>query len=367
METVYTDYAPKGVQFYYIYKALAHPEMNGYIDPYSLEERLMHVKEAEQQLGSKVTWLCDGMDNATKHALGDRQNSEFVIDPEGKLVRIRAWSDPSQLRADLVELVGPVAKPTTIQDLGLKEMSPPEIAPRGVVPRLDVPGGMTALMIQPKESDQPYYAKLRAEASWDLLNFGSGQIYLGFFMDPLYKVHWNNLADPIRYTIQTQNSTTASPATGEGPEVEAEADMDPREFLVEIQNVNFDEPIELTTSYFACSDEEGWCKPITQHYTIHFKPDWDAGRPSTPFFGGRGTRNRRSGFGRPGGFDTPGDPATFVARLMEADANGDGKLSKDEAPEALRQRFDRMDQNSDGFIDQNELQQMGRRVRRGRG
>ena len=52
---------------------------------------------------------------------------------------------------------------------------------------------------------------------------------------------------------------------------------------------------------------------------------------------------------------------------MEADANGDGKLSKDEAPEALRQRFDRMDRNSDGFIDQNELQQMGRRVRRGRG
>ncbi len=31
LETVKVDYAPKGVQFYYIYKPLAHPELNNFL------------------------------------------------------------------------------------------------------------------------------------------------------------------------------------------------------------------------------------------------------------------------------------------------------------------------------------------------
>ena len=46
------------------------------------------------------------------------------------------------------------------------------------------------------------------------------------------------------------------------------------------------------------------------------------------------------------------DPQQLFARL---DRDNDEKLSKDEAPERMRENFDRIDQNSDGFIDQREL------------
>ena len=70
--------------------------MNGYVTPYSLAERLLHVKEAQRRLGSHFHWLCDTMANDIKHQLGNAPNSEFVIDPEGRIVRRRAWSDPDQ-------------------------------------------------------------------------------------------------------------------------------------------------------------------------------------------------------------------------------------------------------------------------------
>ena len=62
METVERDFAPKGVKFYYIYKALAHPETNSYVAPFTQDERLMHVKEAERAIGSRFQWLCDTID-----------------------------------------------------------------------------------------------------------------------------------------------------------------------------------------------------------------------------------------------------------------------------------------------------------------
>lgn len=48
---------------------------------------------------------------------------------------------------------------------------------------------------------------------------------------------------------------------------------------------------------------------------------------------------------------------------MERDANGDGKLSKDELPERMQRAFERLDKNSDGSIDADELKQMRRRGR----
>lgn len=51
-------------------------------------------------------------------------------------------------------------------------------------------------------------------------------------------------------------------------------------------------------------------------------------------------------------------------RLLEFDANGDGKLQKSEAPARLLEIFDRMDRNGDGELDASE---MGRGPRRGRG
>ena len=86
-----------------------------------------------------MTWLCDGMGNDAKHALADRPNSEFVIDPKGVIVRALMWSDPEQLRSDLAELAGAVENPIQIADLNTKRASPPKVAPSDVVQRVSIP------------------------------------------------------------------------------------------------------------------------------------------------------------------------------------------------------------------------------------
>ena len=279
METIYRDYAPQGVNFYYIYKTLAHPELDGYIEPFTLEERLMHVKEAQRTLGSEITWISDTMSHDLKHALGDSPNSEFVVDPTGKIVRMRAWSRPDELRRDLEQLVGPVEDPTRVSDLNLKIEAPPKVAASGVVPRVRVPGRMMPVKIEPQSSSQPFYMKLRAEVDQRLLRDGEGVLYLGFHPDPLYHVHWNNLVDPVKFEITAPDGITVSPATGEGPKVKEASDIDPREFLVDIKRSgDSQEPLQLAVRYFACNDEEGWCVAISQEYSISLEPDPDGGR-----------------------------------------------------------------------------------------
>ena len=175
----------------------------------------MHVAEAKKKLDSRINWLCDTMTNDAKHALGDAPNSEFVIDPRGKVVVSRRWSRPAELRADLEKLVGQVENPTTIADIGMKPLAPPETAPKGIVPRLQLPGrikpvrvenardtGLPALAVPGAAVGGPLNVKLRAELDSAYGSAGSGQLYLGFFLDPLYKVHWNNEVAPVAYSIE---------------------------------------------------------------------------------------------------------------------------------------------------------------------
>lgn len=61
--------------------------------------------------------------------------------------------------------------------------------------------------------------------------------------------------------------------------------------------------------------------------------------------------------GQPGGGQPGFDPQQFIDRLMQSDANGDGKLSRAEVPPQFAERnFDRLDTNTDGFLDRAELQ-----------
>ena len=54
---------------------------------------------------------------------------------------------------------------------------------------------------------------------------------------------------------------------------------------------------------------------------------------------------------------------TIAERLKANDKDGDGKISKDEAGEQLKRFFDRIDENSDGFIDEDELKKLAQRFR----
>lgn len=79
--------------------------------------------------------------------------------------------------------------------------------------------------------------------------------------------------------------------------------------------------------------------------------DAGGGRPEEGGPGGGG----RGGFGggRGGGFGG--------GNLMDNDADGDGKISKEEAPEWMQNFFDNLDGNSDGFVDEEEIAEMRRR------
>ena len=53
----------------------------------------------------------------------------------------------------------------------------------------------------------------------------------------------------------------------------------------------------------------------------------------------------------------------FIKRYMVYDKNGDGKITKQEAPEQLKRLFDQFDSNSDDVIEKAELKVVSQRIR----
>ena len=364
---MYRDYSPKGVRFVYLYKALAHPELNGYVNPVTLEERLMHIEEAKRVLGSEIPWIADTMANDLKHAIGDRPNSEYLLDPKGRVLRARAWSDPGQLRKDLAEFVGPVRNATKVSDLRMEIKPAPKHAPTGVVARIRKPGTFRTLISKPQlaKTTEPFYTKLRAEADQPLLQAGEGNLYLAFLLDPLHGVHWNNLAPAMDVEFSVPDGVKITPAKLQGPKVDEEADADPREFLVHVNRGASQEPLGMKFRYFACTDM--WCRPVTQEYLITWEVDRDAGRVRSGRMdfnrtgqravpgGGRGRGGGPSGRGGAAG---TGDP---VERLLAGDLDGDDRLTPEELPEQMRRNFDRLDRDRDGYVEPSELEAMMQR------
>jgi len=253
----------------------------------------MHVAEAKRQLGTRISWISDGMDNAIKHAFGNAPNSEFVIDKDNRVVRSRRWSEPEDLRRDLEDLVGKVGEPTSPSTLTyLKAVQPLKEAATGVVPRVQTPTSMEPLIFEAvaTKKGKTFYAKLRVEAESTVLRTGTGKLYLGFYLDPLYRVHWNNLAEPLRYRIENVQGLTLSATEGVGPTPVVEADADPREFLLEVTDARVGAGFDLLVEYFACNDEAGWCVPVSQKYKVTVKRDADGGS----------RRNRQDGRPRSG-------------------------------------------------------------------
>lgn len=339
---MYRDYRPKGVKFFFIYKALAHPELRGsHVQPFTMDERLNHVRQAMKQLGATVPWLVDPMDNRLKHALGDRPHSEFIIDPKGKVVRKLARSNPTKVREYLEELVGKVEKITKPEDLKLKSGAPlAQPAPTGVVARVRR-AGMFALVAQPKidKDGPPFYAKLRAEANISLLDEGKGKLYLGFHLDPIYQAHWNNLNKPLRFQLEVPDGVQLSKESAEAAAVKVPSDSDPREFLLDVEAWPADKTVRLTVTYSACTGED--CHVVQQVYVLRRQRDRDGGKAA-----GTGFRALK--------------PEELIQQLMQGDKNGDGKLTKEESSSVLRPRFDEFDRNQDGLLDGDEIGKMAR-------
>ena len=343
METLERDYTSKGVRFFYVYKALAHPEHNRYVAPVTLEERLMHVKEAQRTLGSRVEWLCDTLSNDLSAALGGVPNAELLLDSEARVAARRGWSDPDELRGDLERLVGRVKPPTQVADLDMKTQPPPPTVATGVVPRVEIPSrSMRALVVKARtgESRMPFYAKLRAEADADYFQSGKGQLYLGFHLDPLYRVHWNNEVDPLRFEVEAPPGVTVTPSSGSAPEIAEKADADPREFLVAIEGESA-EPMKIEVFYYACDDANTFCVPAKQSYDVTLERDR---------FGG--TVRSRS---RPGGGGSPGAAGPGGPR------GGRGRMAGDPA-ERWRMMMERFDADGDGFVTEDEMRAMRGRM-----
>lgn len=77
----------------------------------------------------------------------------------------------------------------------------------------------------------------------------------------------------------------------------------------------------------------------------------------------RGGRRGGPGGGGPGGGPRGGEGGAsgFVDRMMENDADGDGKISADEAPERMQGFFERLDGDKDGFLTKEEITEASNR------
>ena len=104
------------------------------------------------------------------------------------------------------------------------------------------------------------------------------------------------------------------------------------------------------STYYACDDANTFCVPVTQRYAVHLEVDTDAGR----VFGAGRPALRRGRVGDPAGRG----PGAMIARIMTWDANDDGVITPDEAPDRMRDRFDSMDANGDGMLETEELENM---------
>lgn len=272
IEAASADYSPKGVRFFYFYKSLRHPELDGYVQAQNMRERLLQLAEARRLYGTKVPWLADTIGDSLRIGLRSGSQSVWLISPTGEIVA--AWDkiDGEGLRAALAKAVGPVATPTPISALGL----PPTLRQgRNVnietATRVSRPEGMIILTITPTKPEDTYYVKLRAEAEPALLSTGTGRLFLGFYPDPILKAHWNNLTTPMKYVLQLPNGVTATPAEASAAKGEGDSDAEPRQFWVNIKSNQPPRDIKLTLHYYGCTPD--MCKALTHEYTIQFTPE----------------------------------------------------------------------------------------------
>ena len=85
IEAASADYSPKGVNFYYFYKSLRHPELDGYVQAQNMGERLLQLAEARKLYGTKVSWIADTIDDSLRIGLRAEAEPELLRTGTGRL------------------------------------------------------------------------------------------------------------------------------------------------------------------------------------------------------------------------------------------------------------------------------------------
>jgi hypothetical protein len=351
IEAAYADYKNKGVQFFYFYKALRHPELDGYMQAQNISERLLQLAEARKKLGTKVPWIADTIEDDIRIGLRSGSWSVYLISPEGDIVYASGSIDANGLRSALSKAVGSVENPTNAFDLDLPKIARPgkllnEDSDLGVAR----PEGLSIVSIVPIKPEETYYVKLRAEADDALLETGTGKLFIGFYPDPIHNAHWNNLTPPMKYKLTLPEGVIASPAEASAKKGKGDSDILPRQFWVDITSEKPFGEIKLKLDYFACTDN--MCLPLTHEYIIRMKRE------------NRGSRTFGMNKGKDGNSKLPNEGGSRMERL---DTNKDGIVSFDEmytqmkrrnsniTQERAKQQFAQMDSDHNGVLSADEL------------
>ena len=277
LEAVVRDYKPRGVQFVWVYRRLIHPGFEGYLSPTSLDERLQHVEEMRKRFPTAGRWVSDTLEGDLEKACEGRRWVVQVLDPEGGVIHRDAVYSDLTLRAVLSQVVGPVAEPTPAESIA--RIRPP--APRFIGtkrPPLKRPDALVPLRTQSGHGpDSP--VKLVAQAEPSLLEDGQGKLYLGFHLDRLQGMSWNNQAGPLRWMIEPTAGIEVEPEQGVAWLEEAPEDDAPREFLVSVRRREGrdEESLSVKAWYGICQKAGGLCRLEERHFVIELRRDPDEG------------------------------------------------------------------------------------------
>lgn len=349
IETAARAYDSGNVRFFYIYRHLSRPENNGFLQPFHILERTRQAQLASELLRTRVPWLLDTMDNQAAKALEQDESNHriFIYSPDGRQRFAGAITDPSAFRKALENLAGApdtAIKPSRPLPPKLKPIS---LKPAEVVDRIEFnpsTDSFLPLEISPRASRHPYYVKLRAEANDALLESGDGKIYLGFHVDPLYKMEWNNKEDPLKYTASTPHGVLA-PSIKSAPRITGQPnDSEPREFMLDARQLDLSKPLSIRIEYYVSSPDRLKREKVSQSYRIHLKADPYAGQ----------AYRRQIPYGESAS-STKDIPKTNIhPDLLKYDENGDGRLSRNEVPGKLNMKFRDLDTNGDGYLSDEE-------------
>jgi len=369
IEAAFADYKSEDIQFFYFYKSLRHPELEGFVEAQNIQERLLQLAAAREKLGTSVPWIADTIDDSMRTGLGANSQSVFLISPEGKVLYGNGRIVRNDLRNALSKALGKPKTDTQVSDLDLPAMRrnsmPPNQDSKLGVKRED---GLTIVATKASKPEETYYVKLRAEADEALIKTGTGRLFIGFYPDPIHNAYWNNLTPPMRYTLTTPEGLTASPAQASAEKGTGDSDTLPRQFWVDIKSDSKTNEIQLQLDYYGCTPD--MCMALTHEYTIVLEDEDRGARTAGMNRGNRGQGGRQANArgGRQGNAPAQGSRQRGM-QLTQMDTNNDGVVNFEEMSasiktrrgndvdlDGLQRRFTSMDTDSDGNLSAEELE-----------